>query len=426
MVNVNTIRPGSYATVAEAKEGGSGDVTKEYVDEGLAAKQDVLTAGTNITIVDDVISATGGGAEYTAGTGIAISGENVISNSAPNVQADWDAVSGDAVILNKPTIPDAQVQSNWNESDTNSKAYIQNKPAIPAAQVQSDWDQSDNTQVDYIKNKPSIPTVNDGVLTIQKNGTDVATFGANASSAVTADISVSEVPSTSGASQGDVLTFDGTSVGWAAGGGGGTPSNMVTTDTVQNITATKTITGSVRGSNYHERIALVLPHTDANDPSKIIFTNGNMGCMIGTGYNSTPELVVSTGYIQNDGDHGSNNVIISAHGGAYVKATSSFGAGANTPATPSTNTEYALCSYGWVKSLMPIVTITGDGTTTAFTANHSLGVMPAIVQVTNFTTGAVEDVQIVKSTTKVTVTFQTAPANGDSYIVAMLYRATDP
>ena len=33
-----------------------------------------------------------------------------------------------------------------------------NKPTIPAAQVQSDWSQSDNTKVDYIKNKPTIPT----------------------------------------------------------------------------------------------------------------------------------------------------------------------------------------------------------------------------------------------------------------------------
>lgn len=33
---------------------------------------------------------------------------------------------------------------------------LSNKPSIPAAQVQSDWSQSDNTQVDYIKNKPTI------------------------------------------------------------------------------------------------------------------------------------------------------------------------------------------------------------------------------------------------------------------------------
>lgn len=34
-----------------------------------------------------------------------------------------------------------------------------NKPTIPAAQVQSDWNEADNTKVDYIKNKPTIPDV---------------------------------------------------------------------------------------------------------------------------------------------------------------------------------------------------------------------------------------------------------------------------
>lgn len=43
---------------------------------------------------------------------------------------------------------------------------------------------------DDLINKPTIPTVNDATLTIQKNGTSVATFTANASSNVTANISV--------------------------------------------------------------------------------------------------------------------------------------------------------------------------------------------------------------------------------------------
>ena len=34
-------------------------------------------------------------------------------------------------LSDKPTIPAAQVQSDWNESDTTSKAYIKNKPTIP-------------------------------------------------------------------------------------------------------------------------------------------------------------------------------------------------------------------------------------------------------------------------------------------------------
>lgn len=83
----------------------------------------------------------------------------------------------DSYTFRSSSTGEEQVQSDWTEQDTTSKAYIQNKPnlatvattgdyedlsnkpTIPAAQVQSDWSQSDNTQVDYIKNKPSLATV---------------------------------------------------------------------------------------------------------------------------------------------------------------------------------------------------------------------------------------------------------------------------
>ena len=65
------------------------------------------------------------------------------------------ATSGDYDDLtNKPTIPDAPVQSDWNESDSTSLAYIQNKPTIPSAQVNSDW--NSNSGVSQILNKPTI------------------------------------------------------------------------------------------------------------------------------------------------------------------------------------------------------------------------------------------------------------------------------
>lgn len=186
-------------------------------------------------------------------------------------------------LTNKPTIPTAQINSDWNESDTTSKAYIQNKPTIPtvptnvsaftndagyttntgtitgitmngtskgtsgvvdlgtvitehqslegyvqdtdlaavatsgsytdltnkpvipAAQVQSDWNQSDNSSVDFIKNKPTIPTVptnvsaftndagyttNTGTITgITMNGTSKGTSGVVDLGTVVTDIS---------------------------------------------------------------------------------------------------------------------------------------------------------------------------------------------------------------------------------------------
>lgn len=58
------------------------------------------------------------------------------------------------------------------------------------ANVQADWNQTDTTADDYIKNKPTIQTVNDATLTIQKNGTAVGTFSANAATAATINITV--------------------------------------------------------------------------------------------------------------------------------------------------------------------------------------------------------------------------------------------
>ena len=60
---------------------------------------------------------------YTAGTGISIA-SNVITNSAPNVQADWNATSGLAQILNKPTIP---TSSDFITTNTNQTGLSGNK-----------------------------------------------------------------------------------------------------------------------------------------------------------------------------------------------------------------------------------------------------------------------------------------------------------
>jgi len=68
---------------------------------------------------------------------------------------DWNATSGDYQILNKPTIPAAQVNSDWNA--VSGVAEILNKPTIPAAQVNSDWNAVSG--VAQILNKPTLATV---------------------------------------------------------------------------------------------------------------------------------------------------------------------------------------------------------------------------------------------------------------------------
>lgn len=103
---------------------------------------------------------------------------------AAPVNADWNATSGLAQILNKPTIPASQVQSDWSQSNnaqpdfiknkptipaapvnadwnaTSGLAQILNKPSIPAAQVQSDWEQEDSGQASFVNNRPYLETTN--------------------------------------------------------------------------------------------------------------------------------------------------------------------------------------------------------------------------------------------------------------------------
>lgn len=109
-------------------------------------KQDKLTAGAGIAISNNVISATGGG------TADAV---------------DWGHITG----------------SMSNQTDLTT-ALAAKANSADLATVATSGSYND------LSNKPTIPTVNNATLTIQKNGTTVNTFTANASSNATANITV--------------------------------------------------------------------------------------------------------------------------------------------------------------------------------------------------------------------------------------------
>lgn len=77
---------------------------------------------------------------------------------------------------------EVNVQSDWDQTTTTADDYIKNKPTLATVATSGSYND--------LSNKPTIPTVNDATLTIQKNGTTVNTFTANASSNVTANITV--------------------------------------------------------------------------------------------------------------------------------------------------------------------------------------------------------------------------------------------
>ncbi len=155
-----------------------------------------VTLGSNLTMVGGVLNAT----------------------SAAQVNSDWNAVSGAALILNKPTlfsgayadltgkptlfsgayadltgkpalfsgayadltgkptIPAAQVSSDWNSAT--SPTQILNKPAIPAAQIQTDWNAV--AGIGVLLNKPATfpPSAhNQAWSTITATPTTIAGYG---------------------------------------------------------------------------------------------------------------------------------------------------------------------------------------------------------------------------------------------------------
>lgn len=77
---------------------------------------------------------------------------------------------------------EVNVQSDWDQTTTTADDYIKNKPTLATVATSGSYND--------LSNKPTIPRVNNATLTIQKNGTTVKTFTANASTNVTANITV--------------------------------------------------------------------------------------------------------------------------------------------------------------------------------------------------------------------------------------------
>lgn len=95
---------------------------------------------------------------------------------------------------------EVNVQANWNETDTSADSYIQNKPTLATVATSGAYaDLTGRPQLATVATSgsyndltdlPTTTTVNDAILTIQRNGSDVATFTANSATAATANIVV--------------------------------------------------------------------------------------------------------------------------------------------------------------------------------------------------------------------------------------------
>jgi len=122
--------------------GGSGTVTSV----ALTAPAAFNVSGSPVTTSGTLaLTAAGNASQYITGAGAL---QTFPTIPAAQVNSDWNAVSGVAEILNKPTIPAAQVNSDWNA--VSGVAEILNKPTLAAVATSGDYN-------DLI-NQPTIPT----------------------------------------------------------------------------------------------------------------------------------------------------------------------------------------------------------------------------------------------------------------------------
>ena len=99
---------------------------------------------------------------------------------AAQVNSDWNSNSGVSQILNKPSLAAVATSGSYDD--------LTNKPTIPAAQVNSDW--NSNSGVSQILNKPSLAAVaTSGNYNDLTNKPDFSTTEITSSCTFTEDIS---------------------------------------------------------------------------------------------------------------------------------------------------------------------------------------------------------------------------------------------
>lgn len=156
------------------------------------ARADRLKTDINKLIDDKVneLDVTVSGASASKTLSALSEADGKISASFQNIQIAESQVTNLTTDLGNKVDKVSGKGLSTNDYTTTEKDKLAGIAEGAEVNVQPDWNQTTTTADDYIKNKPTIPTVNNATLTIQKNGANVQTFTANASSNKTANIIV--------------------------------------------------------------------------------------------------------------------------------------------------------------------------------------------------------------------------------------------
>lgn len=98
------------------------------INQAVSGKQDTLSAGTNITIVDNIISATNGGTSYSASSGINISNNEISTRIGSGLRYTQDGTlevnSTNAIATGNTQVPLSYVVYNYVNNNCMMKSQI--------------------------------------------------------------------------------------------------------------------------------------------------------------------------------------------------------------------------------------------------------------------------------------------------------------
>ena len=145
-----------------------------YNDNGPVEAKDGINVANGKPF--QVAGASGTSGQFLKSTGSSVAWQDFPTIPAAQVNSDWNATSGVAQISNKPTLHVVATSGQYSD--------LSGLPSIPAAQIQSDWNTSNTSSVSFIQNKPTLFSGAYGDLTgkptIPSNLGDLADVSSNA------------------------------------------------------------------------------------------------------------------------------------------------------------------------------------------------------------------------------------------------------
>lgn len=224
---------------------------------------------------------------------------------AAQVNSDWNSNSGVSQILNKPTL--ATVATTGDYAD------LSNKPSIPAAQVNSDWNAVSG--VSEILNKPTIPS-----------GTQL-------------------VPAATSADADKVLTVNAQGVpGWATGGGSQVQSDWTEADSsapsyIENKPVPKTLTAGT-GIRISENASTITVASTVTAPVRDVTVDGTS--VVSNGVAAITSPTVDQTYDASSTNAQSGVAVASGISAAIAASVMPISVVSALPANPDPNTLYVV------------------------------------------------------------------------------------